>query len=64
MKKFKRLAAILLAGAMVFGLAACGETAVNTPASTADTTVSTSTDTAKTDVEPAASTDEKVKLTM
>ena len=63
MKKFKRLAAILLAGAMVFGLAACGETAVNTPAST-DTTVSTSTDTAKTDVEPATSSDEKVKLTM
>ena len=66
MKKFKRLAAILLAGAMVFGLAACGETAVNTPASTDSTdstTVSTSTDTASTDVAP-ATTDEKVKLTM
>ena len=64
MKKFKSLVAILLAGAMVFGLAACGETETTTSASTDTTVSSTSTDTAKTDADPVVASDEKVKLTM
>ena len=60
--KIKRLAALLLAGVMTLGLAACGKTEEPaTSTSKTETSVSASTETSK-EAEPA--TDEKVTLTM